>query len=726
MFLQLGSKQPKANCGLDTPAQLTERYDSPRAKVSLAEVTKRRGSKVREAVKVLAGGLSHDTINDNLAEIFTSPVNDNFIVSKLGTLPIRAGWNLVSIWIAAKIAGVGSSHCGFHEAEAWFNGDSRDAEPWLSSQVSAEGLYEAEQILNCIIIDPEFMHLLPYILEEHGPGSRTSVMKDPSTAAARNAKRKAGVFYSPSDVADYMVGHVIELYNGDFLKAKALDPSCGTGVFLLALVRAAARLRGEGFSRFSYITSCLHGFDLSAHALDAAAFVLLNECLPEICTREITPRVAWQSIRRNLIEIDSVSIINDDVYSSLALLRNPLPVLRELFPEASDGFDILVGNPPYAAVGEREDSQLLGTRFASLSGMQASPRVNLFPLFVEMMWQFTKSGSNAAALVTPLSIAYHGGIQYQGCRHAMSLSGGRWQFAFFDREPHALFGEEVKTRNAILFHAESKGLPKRGHTAEIETGPLRKWTSRTRNNLFQSIEFTAMGSVDITTGIPKISGTLQAESFMALKQPHHRFLTLALQCGTCAPVDAFVGDYEPKVYVGGTAYNFLNVYRPTKLKVDEKQYVLSESPLHCLRFETDGDAEAAFAILSSRLVFWIWHVLGDGFHVTSRLFRLIPFSKESFSQKEFNSLSGLGNLLWEKLQYHRFKSINRRRMTIGFRPLACHEELDGIDAIMVKASGLNEQFAEELRRFVHDNAVVDSTDIQRNHIKLHFKEGSID
>jgi hypothetical protein len=729
MIHQKGDNHPTLNGSLYTRTHSTDRYGSPRVGVSLATATQLRSAQVREAVEVLVTGLMGSNIHSAFTEIFLSSRYNQMLGARPDSLPIRMAWNLVLIWLAARIDGVCSANCGFHEAEAWFNGNSRDAEPRLSSHVSAESLCEAEQILDCLIVDAEFKHLLPYILEEHGPGSRASVMKDPSTAAARAAKREAGVFYTPSDAADYMVEHVRQLYKGNFLTAKVLDPACGTGVFLLAVLRAVARQHGEGFSRFNYITSCLRGFDISGHALDAAAFLLLNECLTEVRTRSIRPRVAWQLIRRNLVEIDSVSVDalpHADTSFSLNMFRNPLPRLGELFPEVPERFDILVGNPPYAALGTRGDYHLLATRFASLTGVKASPRVNLVPLFVEMMWQFTKPGCNAAALITPLSIAFHSGVQYQRCRRAMSRNGGRWQFAFFDREPHALFGEEVKTRNAILFRTESEETPKRGQAADIETSPLRKWTSRTRASLFQRIDFTTLGSLDMTTGIPKLSGTLQAEALMTLRRMHHRFPTLALQLGTCAPIKAVRGDNAHKVFVGGTAYNFLNVYRPTKLQSNESRFLLSGSHVHFLHFKTETDARAAFAILSSRLVFWLWHALGDAFHVTSSLFKAIPFGKESFSQEEFDSLSRLGDVLWKKLQNHRFISMNHGRLTIGFRPLACHEERDGIDAILVKAAGLSEEVTVELRQFVHENAVVDLTDKRRNHVTLHFNERSID
>lgn len=726
MINQKDNDQPTLNCKVNTRTKLTERYGSPRAGLSLATAVELRGALVREVVEVLARGLQGGHIHAAFREMFASSTCDQMAGDRPESVAERAAWNLVSIWIAARINGI--ANCGIHEAEVWFIGSSRDIEPRLSSHVSLKSLYKAEQILFSIIVDLEFEHLLPYILEAHGPGSRASVMKDPSTAAARAAKRKTGVFYTPSDVADYMVENVRQLYNGDFLSAKVIDPACGTGVFLLAVLRAAAREHGEGFSRLNYITSCIHGFDLSGHALDAAAFLLLKECLTEVRTLCIRPQVAWQAIRRKLVEIDSVSVVplpNADTRSSLELFSNPPPRLMELFPEAAEGFDILVGNPPYAALGARADYRLLSSRFFSLRGVRASPRVNLSPLFVEMMWQFTKPGCNAAALVTPLSVAFHSGVQYHLCRHAMSWNGGRWKFAFFDREPHALFGEEVKTRNAILFRTESAETPQRGHLAHIETGPLRKWTSRTRGRLFQGIDFTALGSVDMINGIPKLGGTLQAEAFMALRRRHHRFPTFLLKLGNCSLVDTVTGDEEPKVFVGGTAYNFINVYRPTKLQPDESQRLLSESPVHCLHFMNEADALASFAILSSRLVFWLWHVLGDGFHVSKWLFRNIPFSKESFLREEFDSLSYLGNVLWEKLQSHRFVSMNRGRLTIGFRPLACHEERNGIDDILVKAAGLNTQFGVELQQFVQENAVVDSKDNRRNHVKLHFNGRSI-
>jgi len=695
------------------------RHGSPREGASLAAQAESRGKPVRDAVTALICGIFPGKADEVFLETF--PVH-TVLECKVDSLPLRAAWNLVLICLTARSSGQCLPQCGIHQAEIWFRGGLHTTTALLSAQVPVDYLWKAEQLLNAIQLDSEFRALLPYILEEHGPGSRASVIKDPRTALSRAAKRDGGVFYTPADVADYMVYHVRMLYSGDFLTARSLDPACGTGVFLLAMLRAAVRHYGkaDGFSRFDYITTCLYGFDVSGHALDAAAFVLLQECLSELPAHSLSPLEVWRLIRRNLVEVDSLRV--DNQRTPTEFFENPLPHLTQLFPDVTGGFDILVGNPPYAAIGERKDFESLATRFASLKGGNASQRANLYTLFVEMMWRFTKPGCNASALVTPLSIAFHGGVQYDNCRHAMSSNGGRWQFAFFDREPHALFGEEVKTRNAILFRFEGVDTPKRGEAANIETGPLRKWTSRTRASLFQTIDFTAVDSVEITAGIPKLGGESQAEAFMALKRKFDRFPSLALRIGTCEVAEALSGEESPKIFVGGTAYNFLNIYRPVCLLPDEYGIPLSESPVHCLEFNTEAEARAAFAILSSRLTFWLWHVLGDGFHVAAWLYKSIPFGKMSFAKDEFDSLSLLGDALWRKLQNHRFTSLNGGRQTVGFRPLACNEERDAIDMILAKAAGLNETFTTELRSFVQNNAVVDSTDERRKHMRKHFAE----
>jgi len=750
-----------------TETKESQNWSSPRKGVSLANATALRGKAVRDAVTILSNEFQKEQVAQVFPVLFLPRIQPIISASCSEPISVRIAWNLVGIWLIARASDTSATNLSIAEAELWFRGNTRPHVPLLSEFISADALTEVQRQLNEINLDDEFWDLLPHMFEQHGPGSRTSVMRNPTTAIARAAKRESGVFYTPSDVADFMIQHTSKIYSGEFLKAAILDPACGTGVFLLAAFREAVIQAGNGpFHRFNYITANLHGLDISGQALDAAAFILLKECLLDVRALGMSPWSAWHLIRMNLVEHDALHIDNEsdirdsDKFSRLAEqqlilngLRNlpsqfipynsldqssmphstrndsdlfspPIPHLSDIFPRVANGFSIVIGNPPYAALGQRSDRMSLANRYSCLEGIALGSRLNLFPLFIEMMWKLTQPQCSASALVVPLSIASGSNAQYKNCRNAISWSGGRWQFAFFDRQPHALFGEEVKTRNAILFRTENTITPPRGKPAEIETGPLRKWTSRTRKQLFQNIDFTPVDSINITNSIPKLHGLLQAKAFMTLRKRIDRLPSFCLRIGTADPLEAFEKVDRPRLFVGGTAYNFLNVYRSVNISQEEYALPFSNSAVHCLEFKSELEAQLAFAILSSRLTFWKWHILGDGFHVASWLFEEVPFGKSAFSEINLARLAKLGDQLWQKLQMHRFVSLNSGKQTIGFRPLTCHEERAEIDKILVDTAGLDKEFVDELQRFVHQNSVVDVTDERRSHVSQYFRGGT--
>ena len=363
---------------------------------------------------------------------------------------------------------------------------------------------EAVHALESFAYDDNLRDLLPYVLDAHGPGSRASVMKDPSTTKSRQAKRATGVFYTPSDVADYIAGETLSELEHWPTHPGVLDPSCGSGVFLKAVLDVTAR-RLPSLDRLAFTESCLHGIDVNPLAVEAACFVLLHECIcDEHHTDRASPWALWHRIRCNLAVADALTFEvarpDGERPEALARVRSQLSAgyappamgeitppsatavfseclpLGQVFPGLAAGADVVIGNPPYARMGRRTDGAALERRFASF-GAGGVTTSDSFPLFVEMMWQLARPGRSASGMVVPLSLACSHRTQLTALRRAIAASGGRWRFAFFDREPHALFGEDVKTRNTIAFRHDCDG-DGRDATARIETGPLRKWTSQ--------------------------------------------------------------------------------------------------------------------------------------------------------------------------------------------------------------------------------------------------------
>jgi hypothetical protein len=577
---------------------------------------------------------------------------------------------------------------------------------------------------------------------------------------ARTAKRQAGVFYTPADVAEYQAKMIADGQGGSTVLLRCLDPACGSGVYLRAMLRILGSSQLP-INRLRYVTQCLYGFDVSAQAIEASCFVLLHDCMTEVLASSIAPWFVWQAIRLNFACVDALTVTTGGEHdeegtrarsalrSSLlkgranrkpqaahhSLSDRQLPVLtavlqcakfvRSIFPEAGEGFELLLGNPPYAPLSERQDGPFLSVQYGSLS-TPLSPKDDLYPLFIEMMWRLTRPGHSAASLVVPLSIAYHRGGQFERCRRAMTRQGGRWRCAFFDRQPHALFGEDVKTRNAILFRDESPKLPSRGKRATMETTSMRKWTSRTRGQLFGSIRFTPLHGLDISRGIPKLDGPGQSRAAMLLLPRNNRFTDYIQGIQSVAPADTFgTARGMSRVFVGGTAYNFLNVYREHRCR-PQRAAPFSTSGLTGILLRNEDEAWQAMAILSSRLAFWWWLVHCDGFHVPKWFIESIPFDRKSFSEEQRRRLTVCGLRLWERLQDHQIASVNSGRLTIAYRPLRCKGERDEIDTILVRAAGLGDDFPAELRRFVREVVVVDETDARRSGMQEHFEDDNND
>lgn len=745
----------------ETDSDRINLLSAPKAGRSLTAEVEARAAHVRRAVQALRSACRQPSLIERYRAIFDPRALNLERFAKADPFDLRTAWALVSMWLVGRCLGAIGESEGLREAEEWFLGDLEQL-PALARSLSRDVRKDAERELQRLTVDTGLDDLLPYILEHHGIGTRLSVMRDPATRQARDAKRRHGVFYTPSDVAEFMVRTTLDAVDGASQRPHCFDPACGTGVFLLALVRTArsTNKRDWSFDPLTFVENSIYGADISPLAVQAATFALLHEVGLSPASRSRSPWSIWHAIRLNLaatnslylsnmvdeflVNSEGLSKIRSEIRRSLRdgriavlpsgkepddVTSETLPLWRQcqsstplmsLFPELRDGFDIIVGNPPYTQLSDNADELQHVPNYASLVDSTPKGTNGVYPLFIEIMWRLAKAQQNASALVVPLSIAYHQGRQYRACRRAMQNSGGSWRCAFFDREPHGLFGEEVKTRNAILFRRQLPSDPQPVKEASISSTPLLKWTSRTRPILFSTIRFTDLGSFDFEPGIPKLDGIDQATTYLRLSRRKARLSHLVVAAHPSPQSDACTPSEEPRVFVGSTAYTFINVFRaiPDTLR---DQLNWSRNPVLCLRFRDDRDAQIAFAVLASRLAFWLWHASGDGFHVHKSFILSLPFDKTSFSASQQRELCKRGEELWNGLGHHYVLSCNKGRHTVAFRSLVCQRERDAIDRILVIAAGLPETFLEVLRCFERKTVIVDERDERRHHLARLFR-----
>ena len=629
---------------------------------------------------------------------------------------------MVNMRIIGRSVGALNPDASMTDAESWFAGQLVLPNR-LSDSITEVADREAVKVLELISYDRTLQDLLPYVLDTYGPGSRASIRKDPRTQHSRRAKRASGVFYTPSDVADYVTREAIVDVEEDIEALGILDPACGTGVFLRAALDYALNHKPE-IRPLEFIENCLHGIDINPLAVDAACFVLLHECMASKSPPRFVPWCTWHRIRCNLHAADSLMFQLSEyrrersrglLFLRKNLSRSYLPPCRprletecdagpfsqgvalgEIFPSLSCGADVIVGNPPYARIGNRHDAAFLKQKFSSLCGSKLATS-NLFPLFLEMMWQLVRPDRNSSGMVVPLSLAFSGRPQMRAFRHSIVDGGGHWRFAFFDREPHALFGEDVKTRNAIVFRHAIGGEP--ASMGTVQTGPLRKWSSRERAQLFDRIDFTPVSRTAVVERIPKLGGKEAVNAYHQILSHATSLSEMSTFMVSCRPESATLEGFENCVFVASTAYNFLNVFRRHR-GLPASCIPWSASRIVAVGLANEETAQSVFAILSSRVAFWLWHVEEDGFHVTKSFLERLPFSGSILSSRHMTQLGRLGGGLWEDVQTERGISVNGGHKTVSYRPHESGAIVDRIDSILLGAAGVADAFSGYLRSFV--------------------------
>jgi hypothetical protein len=698
--------------GQSEPEQQTVSLAVPRKGHVLSTIAEQYGAPMRQASALLSGALSAESADAVWHRLYVRRRVEP------GSHQLRspkdlAAWMAVGAWTAGVATGRLRENATLVEAEIWFLGGITQA--GLISLVPDRVRVEAEVALHGIANRQALLELLPYVLDPHGEGSRMSVMLRPETASARARKKADGVFYTPADVAAFMAERIVQSLSDDAMPLTMFDPACGSGVFLRAVLTELKR-RHPGVDAFDLACSYLYGADVDPWAINAAALVVLVDSFESVEARGLAPVAAWHALRLNLVHMDTLrldpgrAVPHDDperiarLACRAALKAGTLPEVegelppsgpigfQAVFPEIAEGARVVIGNPPYASLGDTTDFLSLSKRFETF---QAAPKStsDIYPLFVEQMTRLTAPDAHGGAMVLPLSLASNTSRQFLALRRLLARTPGHWQFAFFDREPHALFGEDVKTRNAIALWVR-QGCES---DVRISTGPLRKWRGNDRARMLAGINFTPINA-DIRLGIPKLEGAMQSEVLARLVELRYTLVHATPHIGR-ATLEQAMREIDAKtVFVAATAYNFLSVFlRPTSHSLSDEN-VFTENPLQAIACPSPEVTLQIFALLSSRFAFWWWHVHGDGFHVSKHVIETIPVGGVLDCAEHATELAQLGALLWSEISVSPIVSRNRGKTSLGFSAVTSPLR-SKIDALLVRALGLPFEFTHELERF---------------------------
>ena len=214
-----------------------------------------------------------------------------------------------------------------------------------------------------------------------------------------------GAVYTPPFLAALLLDHTMP-YNKMTGKERILDPSCGSGVFLVGAFKRLVNLwRSENNWKNPTVKKlkktlsvCIYGVDLDRNAIDLTAFSLSLA----ICDA-LRPRVIWNELKFDRLR-DS-QLFETDFFK---LLLNSQDGGQNILDKK---FNIVIGNPPFESelteAGKKIDdiTQKRDNSRGSLPDKQTAY------LFFEQALTVLKPKAGRICMIQPQGLLYNNGTQ---------------------------------------------------------------------------------------------------------------------------------------------------------------------------------------------------------------------------------------------------------------------------------------------------------------------------
>ena len=177
------------------------------------------------------------------------------------------------------------------------------------------------RILESYKLTPEDARLIVEIQESDTDCSIEDIIEVFGYATTRKEKKVEGVVYTPENIRKFIVREVLDSVSKDLSECLCADVSCGCGAFLYTLLEELHVRTGLPCRR---ILRNLYGIDISVKQMHRTCIILALASL----------------VHGECVDYYDLNIEQDN-----SLMAN---TLYYQMPQENNGFDIIVGNPPYS------------------------------------------------------------------------------------------------------------------------------------------------------------------------------------------------------------------------------------------------------------------------------------------------------------------------------------------------------------------------------------------
>ena len=164
---------------------------------------------------------------------------------------------------------------------------------------------------------------------------------------AEGEGRAKGAFYTPVNVAEYLLNEV-EAVQAISLGMKILDPSCGSGVFLVLAYRRLIEIYRREHKKDlltpvelrTILLNSIYGVDMDENACNVASFSLILTLL-----HYVDPPELHRNTKFKFPSLTETQICNADFFDP-----------ESAFAQKEQEFDVVIGNPPWLNLSQKDES----------------------------------------------------------------------------------------------------------------------------------------------------------------------------------------------------------------------------------------------------------------------------------------------------------------------------------------------------------------------------------
>lgn len=444
----------------------------------------------------------------------------------------------------------------------------------------------------------------------------------------KSEKQKAkGVFYTPDDLANYMIDKSINFLESESFSKKTeitkklkdsdfklLDPTCGTGVFLINYLEykfsAVKELNEEDVIKIIQNTN---GNDIDLNSL---LITKLKICLVVMKYFGIKTTAKVASVINK--SFHHVNMVNGYIKGK--------------------NYDLIIGNPPYV-----EDSKYDGDINKKYGNIYANVLINASKML---------KSDGAISFVIPLS--YVATPRMQNLRNALSENLNNQVILSFADRPDCLF-PSVHQKLCVLFAKPSE-------KRSFKTSNYMYWCDSERKTLFDNISVIDNSKVR-DKFIPKLGNNRDVKIFNKITLNNYRMQEL----------------YSPK---NNSLY--LNMRATFWIKAFLNPHTGNE--YKTLNFTNDKYRYFAYCLLNSSLYWWYWNVVSDCWHITKKELDEFPIPNDI----EFGEIEKLANALEKKLESTK-KYIGSKQTDYEYKHKLCIKEISAINQYINNVYKLSEK-----------------------------------